>query len=56
MALKSHHVLKKGLDKFSKKFNCRKEEFLLKIFSKESISEADEQQLDHEDEPRTCSA
>jgi hypothetical protein len=50
MVSKPLDVLKKGLDKFSKKIKTRKEALTLRLSRMESISEADEhwQWLDHE--------
>ena len=48
MASKPLNILKKGLDKFSKKIKTRKNMLNKKLSEKESISEADEHWLDHE--------
>ena len=48
MASKPLDILRKGLDKFSKKIKTRKEALILKLSQKEGISEADEHWLDHE--------
>ena len=48
MASKPLNILKKGLDKFSKAIKNRKDALNLKLSKMESISEADEQWLDHE--------
>lgn len=48
MAPKPLEILKKGLDKFSKKIKTRKDALTLKLSRRESISSADERWLDHE--------
>jgi hypothetical protein len=48
MAPKPLDILKKGLDKFSKKIKNRREALNAKLSRRETISSADEQWLDHE--------
>ena len=48
MAPKPLEILRKGLNRFSKKIKGRKDTLTLKLSRKESISSADERWLDHE--------